>query len=86
MGNDIASSALDRRTIIGMFAAGLGVFVVANDFTALSVAIPAIEKTFSTDLTTAQWVINIYAVLFGVCIVSGGKLADMFADSDEAGH
>lgn len=78
MSGDVMSSALDRRTIIGMFAAGLGVFVVANDFTALSVAIPAIEKTFSTDLTTAQWVINIYAVLFGVFIVSGGKLADMF--------
>ncbi|MEM6658295.1 MAG: MFS transporter [Pseudomonadota bacterium] len=61
-----------------MFAAGLGIFVVANDFTALSVAIPAIEKTFSTDVTTTQWVINIYAVLFGVVIVTGGKLADMF--------
>ncbi|MEM9106586.1 MAG: MFS transporter [Pseudomonadota bacterium] len=78
MGAEVTSSTLDRRTIIGMFAAGLGVFVVANDFTALSVAIPAIEKTFSTDLTTAQWVINIYAVLFGVFIVTGGKLADMF--------
>lgn len=77
--NEVATSnTLDRRTIVGMFAAGLGVFVVANDFTALSVAIPAIEKTFSTNVTTAQWVINIYAVLFGVVIVTGGKLADMF--------
>lgn len=75
---DASSSSLDRRTIVGIMAAGLGVFVVANDFTALSVAIPAIEKTFSTDVTTAQWVINIYAVLFGVVIVTGGKLADMF--------
>ncbi|MEM1363300.1 MAG: MFS transporter [Pseudomonadota bacterium] len=72
-----SSQKLDRRVIVGMFAAGLGIFVVANDFTALSVAIPAIEKSLSVSLSTAQWVINIYAVFFGVVIVTGGKLADM---------
>ena len=45
---------LDRSAILGMIAMGLAVLVIANDFTALSVAIPAIEKTFSTDVTTAQ--------------------------------
>ncbi|MEM6581138.1 MAG: MFS transporter [Pseudomonadota bacterium] len=69
---------LDRSILIGLFAMAVGVFVVANDFTALSVAIPAIEKTFGTDVTTAQWVINSYALVFGVVIVTGGRLADMF--------
>jgi EmrB/QacA subfamily drug resistance transporter len=54
------------------------VLVIANDFTSLSVAIPAIERTFGVDLTTAQWVINGYAMVFGVLIVTGGRLADMF--------
>jgi EmrB/QacA subfamily drug resistance transporter len=57
---------------------GVAVLVIANDFTALSVAIPAIEATFHTDVTTAQWVINGYALVFGVAIVTGGRLADMF--------
>ena len=69
---------LDRNTVIGLFAMAVGTFVVANDFTALSVAIPAIEKTFGSDLTTAQWVINSYAMVFGVVIVTGGRLADIF--------
>ncbi|MEM8564027.1 MAG: MFS transporter [Pseudomonadota bacterium] len=69
---------VDRSIYIGLFAMAVGVFVVANDFTALSVAIPAIEKTFSTDVTTAQWVINSYALVFGVVLVTGGRLADMF--------
>src|SRR3954447_22399930 len=56
----------------------LGVFVIANDFTALSVAIPRIEADLGTDLTTAQWVINGYALVFGVLIVTGGRLADLF--------
>ena len=69
---------LDRGTTLGLVAMALAVLVVANDFTALSVAIPAIEKTFGTDVTTAQWVINGYALVFGVAIVTGGRLADMF--------
>ncbi len=56
----------------------LGVFVVANDFTSLSVAIPEIEKTFDTTLGRAQWVINGYALVFGVMIVTGGRLADLY--------
>ncbi len=74
----MAAEPLGRDTIIGMFAMAVGTFVVANDFTALSVAIPAIEKSFNTDVTTAQWVINSYAMVFGVVIVTGGRLADMF--------
>lgn len=56
---------------------GLGVFVIANDFTALSVAIPRIEQDLHTTLSRAQWVINGYALLFGVLIVTGGRLADL---------
>src|SRR4051794_41832525 len=57
---------------------GVAVLVVANDFTALSVALPAIEKDLDSTLGTVQWVINGYALVFGVMIVTGGRLADMF--------
>src|SRR5215468_12388505 len=56
----------------------LGVFLIASDFTALSVAIPRIEAALHTSLSRAQWVINGYAVVFGVLIVTGGRLADLF--------
>jgi EmrB/QacA subfamily drug resistance transporter len=56
----------------------LAVLVIANDFTALSVALPAMEQAFGASLTTVQWVINGYALVFGVLIVTGGRLADMF--------
>ena len=69
---------LDRSTLLALVAMALGVFVIANDFTALSVAVPQIEKDLSTDLSTAQWVINGYALVFGVLIVTGGKLADLY--------
>jgi EmrB/QacA subfamily drug resistance transporter len=69
---------LDKAAVLGMIAMGVAVLVVANDFTSLSVALPAIEKVFNSDVTTVQWVINGYAMVFGVAIVTGGRLADMF--------
>jgi EmrB/QacA subfamily drug resistance transporter len=69
---------LDKSTVLGLAAMALAVLVVANDFTALSVALPAIEQDFGADVTTVQWVINGYALVFGVLIVTGGRLADMF--------
>ena len=69
---------LNKSEIIGLAAMALAVLVVANDFTALSVALPAMERDFGADVTTVQWVINGYALVFGVLIVTGGRLADMF--------
>jgi EmrB/QacA subfamily drug resistance transporter len=63
---------------MALIAMGLGVIVIANDFTALNVALPAIEHDFNVDVGTVQWVINAYALTFGMAIVAGGRLADMF--------
>src|SRR5580765_6816180 len=68
---------LGRGTLLALGAMALGIFVITNDFTALSIAVPRIESDLDTDLTTAQWVINGYALVFGVLIVTGGRLADV---------
>lgn len=57
---------------------GMAVVVIANDFTAVNVALPTMEQDFDTNVNTIQWVINAYALTFGVMIVTGGRLADMF--------
>jgi EmrB/QacA subfamily drug resistance transporter len=56
----------------------MSVLVIANDFSAINVAIPTMEKDFDTNINTIQWVVNAYALTFGVMIVTGGRLADMF--------
>ena len=57
---------------------GVAVVVIANDFSAINVALPTMERDFHTDVNTIQWVVNAYALTFGVMIVTGGRLADMF--------
>jgi EmrB/QacA subfamily drug resistance transporter len=69
---------IDRGTWLALGAMGVAVFVLANDFSAINVAIPQIERDFDTDVTTAQWVVNAYALTFGVLLVTGGRLADLF--------
>jgi len=69
---------MQRGTGMALFAMGLGVLVIANDFTALNVALPAIEEDFDADVGTVQWTVNAYALTFGMVLVTGGRLADMF--------
>ncbi len=57
---------------------GAAVVVIANDFSAINVALPTMEQDFDTNVNTIQWVVNAYALTFGVMIVTGGRLADMF--------
>ncbi len=69
---------LDAGTVAALVAMCSGVFLIANDFTALNVALPSIEHDFNVDVGTAQWVINAYCLVFGMAIVTGGRLADLF--------
>ena len=71
-----SASGLDRATVVSLVAMALGIFAVAVDFTALAVVVVDIEKDLDTSLNRAQWVINAYTVVFGVLIVTGGRMAD----------
>jgi EmrB/QacA subfamily drug resistance transporter len=64
--------------MLALFAMGVAVVVIANDFSAINVALPTMEQDFDTNINTIQWVVNAYALTFGVMIVTGGRLADMF--------
>jgi len=67
-----------RTNWLALFAMGIAVVVIANDFSAINVALPTMEEDFDTNINTIQWVVNAYALTFGVLIVTGGRLADMF--------
>jgi EmrB/QacA subfamily drug resistance transporter len=72
------AGSISRTTWLALLAMGISVVVIANDFSAINVALPTMEKDFHTNVNTIQWVINAYALTFGVMIVTGGRLADMF--------
>lgn len=64
------------RTRESLWAVGLATLVLTSDVTAMAAALPTIETSLNTDLSTVQWVMNAYLIAFGTSIVTGGWLAD----------
>jgi EmrB/QacA subfamily drug resistance transporter len=67
---------MGKEAGFALLALGLGAFMLAQDLAALNVALPSIERDLEIDLTTAQWVVNAYLLVYGMLIVTGGRLAD----------
>ncbi|WP_299495003.1 MFS transporter [uncultured Shewanella sp.] len=65
-----------KANVWALLAMVLSVLVIANDFTAFSVALPMMNEQLHTGIDKTQWVINGYTLMFGVFIVTGGRLAD----------
>jgi EmrB/QacA subfamily drug resistance transporter len=43
----------------------------------VNVALPSIQKDLGISISELEWVVNAYALTFGVLLLTGGKLADM---------
>src|SRR5918995_7013950 len=51
--------------------------MIMLDNTVVNVALPTIGRDFETGLSELEWVVNGYALTFGVLMLTGGKLADL---------
>lgn len=56
----------------------LPALTIGTDFIGAVLLVTPIENEFGVDITTTQWVFNIYALTFAMTLVSAGRLADMF--------
>lgn len=61
---------------LAVLATALGLIVL--DGTIVGVALPSIITDINLDLTDAQWVNSLYAVLLAALLLSSGRLADRF--------
>jgi EmrB/QacA subfamily drug resistance transporter len=58
-------------------AVAVGLFMIMLDNTVVVVALPAIQHDLRINVSELEWVVNAYALTFGVLLLSGGKLADL---------
>src|SRR5947208_12476258 len=58
-------------------AVAVGLFMIMLDNTVVNVALPSIRKDLGIGISELEWVVNAYALTFGVLLLSGGKLADL---------
>lgn len=69
---------MDRRAKLNVAILCFGALMVGTDFTGALMLVVPIEHEYSADITTTQWVLNVYALTFAMLIVTGGRLGDMF--------
>jgi EmrB/QacA subfamily drug resistance transporter len=60
-----------------LVAVSFGLFMIMLDNTVVNVALPSIRKDLGISISELEWVVNAYALTFGVLLLSGGKLADL---------
>ena len=58
-------------------AVAVGLFMIMLDNTVVNVALPSIRSDLGITISELEWVVNGYALTFGVLLLSGGKLADL---------
>src|SRR5213080_5051141 len=58
-------------------AVAFGLFMIMLDNTVVNVALPSIRQDLGISISELEWVVNAYALTFGVLLLTGGKLADL---------
>jgi EmrB/QacA subfamily drug resistance transporter len=58
-------------------AVAFGLFMIMLDNTIVNVALPSISTDLGIGISELEWVVNAYALTFGVLLLIGGKLADL---------
>src|SRR3954452_16388700 len=61
-----------------LLAVAVGLFMIMLDNTVVNVALPSIRDDLGISISELEWVVNAYALTFGVLLLSGGKVADLF--------
>src|SRR2546428_6564005 len=69
--------APENRKWWTLAAVAFGLFMIMLDNTVVVVALPAIQHDLGITVSELEWVVNAYALTFGVLLLSGGKLADL---------
>jgi MFS family permease len=64
----------DNRKWWTLVAVSFGLFMIMLDNTVVNVALPSIRADLGISISELEWVVNAYALTFGVLLLSGGKL------------
>ena len=67
----------DNRKWWTLVAVSFGLFMIMLDNTVVNVALPSIRADLGISVSELEWVVNAYALTFGVLLLTGGKLADL---------
>jgi EmrB/QacA subfamily drug resistance transporter len=68
----------DNRRWWTLAAMCFALFMVMLDNTVVNVALPSIRHDLHTSIAGLEWTVNAYTLVFGVLLVTGGRLGDIY--------
>jgi EmrB/QacA subfamily drug resistance transporter len=68
----------DNRKWWTLGAMCFALFMIMLDNTVVNVALPSIQRSLHTSLSNLEWTVNAYTLTFGVLLVTGGRMGDIF--------
>ncbi len=68
----------DNRKWWTLGAMCFALFMIMLDNTVVNVALPSIQRSLHTSLGNLEWTVNAYTLTFGVLLVTGGRMGDIF--------
>ncbi|HZO73652.1 MAG TPA: MFS transporter [Ktedonobacteraceae bacterium] len=71
-------SARSSHPWLALLSLGFGAFVAILDTSMVNVTLPMLQQSWQTDLSTVSWVLHLYNLLFAICLVPAGRLADLW--------
>ena len=76
----------DNRRWWTLAAMCFALFMVMLDNTVVNVALPSIQNDLHSSIAGLQWTVNAYTLAFGVLLVTGGRLGDIFGRRRDLSH
>jgi EmrB/QacA subfamily drug resistance transporter len=67
----------DPKRWIALVVLSSALFIIVLDSTILNVAVPTIVRDFHTNISSLQWVISGYSLVFASLLISFGRLGDI---------
>jgi len=75
MGRSRSSQAPGRAILV---IACIAQFMVVLDISIVNVALPAMRRALDLSPAGQQWIVNAYTLVFGGCLLFGGRAADIY--------
>ncbi|APV44796.1 drug resistance transporter, EmrB/QacA subfamily [Dehalogenimonas formicexedens] len=70
------STSHSKWLVLGILAIAL--FMINLDVTIVNIALPSIMNSLEASLVDAEWVVNIYILVFAVSLITMGRFGDIF--------
>ncbi len=74
----VPSPAIPLRSWFVLIAVGVLIFLINIDYTAVNLTLVPISEEIDTDLSSLQWLLSAYVLVWAAFVIPAGRVADLY--------